>query len=242
MGGIVGSMTDGAFRSPLPVADPSALAAQERAYADLADAVRDLIDLTVRTTVSPAEAATATRAVRALTATLAAAAHPGPLGLVTCSDGRLRDPGNPAVGSRNPVAPPLVIEKDRDAGRAWTTFTLGAAYEGPPGHVHGGIIAMVLDQMLGTIPAVIGKPGLTAYLTTRYRRPTPLGPLRAEAWVESVDGRKVSARGHLLDPTGRMTAEAEGLFVMPEWVARSLNLPMGDAGDFDPPDPVDAPA
>ena len=231
-------MTDGAFRSPLPVADPVALAAAERAYAALADAVRDLIDLTVRTSITPAEAARATEAVTAVATTLATAAHPGPLGLVTCSDGRLRDPGNPAVGTRNPIAPPLVIEKDRDAGRAWTTFTLGAAYEGPPGHVHGGVIAMVLDQMLGTIPAVIGKPGFTAYLTTRYRRPTPLGRLHAEAWVESVDGRKVTARGHLLDSGGTMTAEAEGLFVMPEWVARTLNLPMGDAGDFDPIDPI----
>ena len=230
-----GTMTDGSFLSPSPVADPVSLAEHERAYADLADAVRELIDATVRTRIAVADAGTVAADVRAITQELLATAQPGPLGLVTCSDGRLRDHGNPAVGSRNPIAPPLVIGKDRAAQRTWCDFVLGAAYEGPPGHVHGGVVALVLDQVLGTLPAVIGKPGFTAYLTTTYRRLTPLGPLHAEAWIESVEGRKVRVRGRLADPAGTTTADAEGLFVIPAWVEDALRQPVGDAGDFDPP-------
>ncbi|MBK9724022.1 MAG: PaaI family thioesterase [Actinomycetales bacterium] len=225
-------MTDGSFLSPSPVADPLSLAEHERAYADLADAVRELIDATVRTRIAFADAGTVAADVRAITQELLATAQPGPLGLVTCSDGRLRDHGNPAVGSRNPIAPPLVIGKDRAAQRTWCDFVLGAAYEGPPGHVHGGVVALVLDQVLGTLPAVIGKPGFTAYLTTTYRRLTPLGPLHAEAW-RSVEGAQGPGRGPPRRTT--TTADAEGLFVIPAWVEDALRQPVGDAGDFDPP-------
>ena len=55
---------------------------------------------------------------------------------------------NPAVGLRNAMAPPLAIHQEPD-GRCWSEFSLGAAYEGPPGLVHGGICALVLDQHAG---------------------------------------------------------------------------------------------
>src|SRR6478752_6929708 len=55
---------------------------------------------------------------------------------------------NPAVGLRNAIAPPMIIHHEAD-GRAWSDFTLSGAYEGPPGWVHGGICALVLDHILG---------------------------------------------------------------------------------------------
>ena len=56
--------------------------------------------------------------------------------------------GNVVIGMRNPVAPPLAIERDADGG-VFADFHLGAAYEGPPGHVHGGVAALILDHVLG---------------------------------------------------------------------------------------------
>jgi hypothetical protein len=41
--------------------------------------------------------------------------------------------------------------------------------------VHGGVSAMILDQMLGEAAGAGGKPGMTGTLTLRYRQATPLG-------------------------------------------------------------------
>jgi len=101
--------------------------------------------------------------------------------------------------------------------------------------VHGGIIALVLDQVLGTVPALAGKPGLTAYLNLTYRRPTPLGTITAQAHIAETTGRKTLVRGDLRDAHGAVTVEAEGLFITPTFALDALAQPQSDAGDFDPP-------
>lgn len=228
-------MTDGLIPFTLEVEDPAALRAQEEAYRGLADAVRGLVDATVRTLVTNEQADDVAAQVRSLTTTLLADAQDGPLGLQVCSDGRLRDHGNPAVGMRNAIAPPLVIEPGADGRSATAHFELGAPYEGPPGHVHGGWIGVVLDQVLGTIAALGGRPGLTAYLNLTYIQPTPLGRLSCEGWVVEAVGRKTLVHGRILDEDGTTTAEAEGLFVIPTWALDALAAPQSDAGDFPAP-------
>ncbi|WP_168582740.1 PaaI family thioesterase [Gephyromycinifex aptenodytis] len=232
-------MTDGMFliQDPLDPQRAAELAIEEAANADLADAVRAMVDACVRTRLQPEDVGAVATRVRQLTAELLAVAQEGPLGLEVTSDGRLRDHGNPAVGARNPIAPPLRIIKDAAAGRCETNFDLGAAYEGPPGHIHGGVIALILDQMLGTVPALIGKPGMTASLSMAYKRPSPLGPGSAKAWVESVDGWKTQVRGCLMDAEGRTTVTADGLFIVPKWARDKLSSPQSDAGDFSVPNP-----
>lgn len=229
-------MTDGTFVSPFPVEDPHALAALEEVQGDLARSVRALVDATVRTRVETDEMRAVTAEVEAMTARLLAHAKKGPLGVETASDGRLRDHGNPMVGMRNPIAPPLTVTGD-DEGSMSATFNLGAAYEGPPGCLHGGMVASVLDQVIGSAPARIGMPGLTAYLNTTYRRPTLLGVEHTcTAWVHEVDGWKVFARGEIRDAMDRVTAEAEGLFIVPKWARDYVGTPTGDAGDFAAPE------
>lgn len=230
-------MTDGLMPFIVEVDDPVALREQEEAYRDLADAVRQLVDATVRTEVANAGARDVADRVRELTALLLEDAHDGPLGLQVCSDGRLRDHGNPAVGMRNPIAPPLVIETGADGRSASSRLHLGAGYEGPPGHVHGGMVALVLDQVLGNVAAMSGRPGMTAYLNVTYRRPTPLGPLTCDGWVVEAGEWKTLVRGHVLDEDGNPTAEAEGLFVVPAWARDAFALPQSDAADFPAPSP-----
>ena len=91
------------------------------------------------------------------------------------------------------------------------TFT--RPYEGPPGCVHGGIIAAAFDQTHSIANIMAGAAGPTAQLTLRYRKPTPLGvPLRFEGWQTRVAGRRIHAAGRLL-AGDLVTAEAEGVFV-----------------------------
>lgn len=123
---------------------------------------------------------------------------------------------SPLSGTSNPLAPPMhMVTSGRDEHghpRTEGTVVFGAAYEGPPGHVHGGFLAAMFDELLGRTQ---GSPGFTAYLTTTYRRPTPLfRELTLSAWVDSVDGRKRIVKGtcHLGDV---LLTEAQGLFVSP---------------------------
>ena len=88
----------------------------------------------------------------------------------------------------------------------------GPAYEGPPGHVHGGLISAMFDELLGFAQL---SPGFTAYLHVNYRKPTPLNAeLHLLAWVESVERRKRIVKGECyLD--GQLLTDAEGLFIAP---------------------------
>lgn len=118
---------------------------------------------------------------------------------------------SPVIGAANPLAPPadLRIEGDRVVG----TVRFGPAYEGPPGHVHGGYVAAVFDELLGMTQSLSGQSGMTGTLIVRYRRPTPLEvELSLEGEVVKVEGRKVFVAGRCLR-NGQLTAESEGIFV-----------------------------
>ncbi|WP_246081530.1 PaaI family thioesterase [Nocardioides litoris] len=194
---------------------------QAELYGPFTDAVRELVDATVRTTVDDDEVRAVQAEVEALTARLRASQLPGSYGVRIGAEGRGRPWGNAVVGLRNPVAPPLRPVPDPDEpGRVTCDFHLGAAYEGPPTLVHGGVLALVLDQVLGEAAGAGGRPGMTGTLTLTYRRPTPLGDLRTEAWIERTEGHKTWARGHVVGPDG-VTVEAEGVFILPRW-ARAL--------------------
>ena len=63
----------------------------------------------------------------------------------------------PASSVRNPIAPPMRIIPDGDGYRC--DLTLPLQYEGPPGRVHGGIVATLVDHPWGTRPRWRGPPG-----------------------------------------------------------------------------------
>ena len=189
-------------------------------YGPLASAVRDLIDATVRTRADETTIADAAAAVRAITDSLRPLNEEGWQPLRHADTGRPLLFTNPAAGQRNPIAPPMTIHHTPD-GRCWSDFTLGAAYEGPPGTAHGGIVALILDHLLGeAATSGLTEPKFTGTISVRYLRGTPLGPLRAEAWVDRVDGHKTYARGVIRDEQCA-TAEAEGVFIMPAWARDS---------------------
>lgn len=189
-------------------------------YRPLADAVRELIDATVRTEADEATAAAAANVVRGVSASLRPFTQKGWHAVRHADTGRPLASTNPAAGQRNPIAPPMEVRQQPD-GRCVTDIVLGPAYEGPPGTVHGGIVALVLDQLLGeaaTEGLTLAK--FTGTITLRYLRGTPLGPLHAEAWVDRIDGHKTYAHGFISDAQGT-TAQAEGVFIMPAWARES---------------------
>jgi acyl-coenzyme A thioesterase PaaI-like protein len=183
-------------------------------YEALAQSVRRLIDFTIRTEVDADSAAIAKGHVDRAVGQLGESLMPGSFGLREVADGQSVASGNVVIGIRNPVAPPLTVHREAD-GAAWTEVVLGAAYEGPPGHVHGGVCALLLDHVLGATAHQPGRPAYTGTLTLRYVRGTRLGRLRVQAYVDRVDGAKTFAKGHIADRNG-ITVTAEGVFIIPD--------------------------
>ncbi|MEP9363427.1 PaaI family thioesterase [Nocardioides sp. CN2-186] len=208
-------------RHPLDEMPPEESERLRGIYEPFTQVVRDLVDATIRTTVDDAEVLQVQAELENLVARLRKRELEGSFAV----SNRGRHWGNTVVGIRNAVAPPVHVEHD-STGRAWADFHLGAAYEGPPGLVHGGVSALILDQLLGEAAGAGGKPGMTATLTLTYRRATPLGDLRVEAWIERSEGIKTWARGHISNAEG-VTVEAEGLFILPRWARQAAQPPDG---------------
>ena len=190
--------------------DPARLRA---IYEPLAVSIRRLIDACIRSEVDQETIVAATNKVDSATAELSGSLTPGSFGVRQAGDGQTLAWGNVVIGVRNPVAPPLVIHHNVD-GSVWSEFSLGAAYEGPPGHVHGGVCALILDHVLGATAHKPGKPAVTGTLTIRYLRGTPLGELQASAHIDRVEGAKTFSVGEISDSAG-VTVRAEGVFIHP---------------------------
>ncbi|HMV69272.1 MAG TPA: PaaI family thioesterase, partial [Myxococcota bacterium] len=110
--------------------------------------------------------------------------------------------------------------------------------EGPIHHAHGGSLAAVLDEAMGSACWIQGHRVLAGTLTIRYRRPVPLGSVAlVRTEVVGVDGRKVTTRGAIADPGGGVYVEAEGTFVRmrPEQEQAFLDAAR-ERGDYAMPD------
>lgn len=120
----------------------------------------------------------------------------------------------PITSAINPLAPPLSIRQE-DGGSVADT-QLPPQYVGPPGRVHGGIIALMLDQVLGNAAHASGlPPAYTRELTITYNEATPLdAPIRVTGRVDRVEGRKRFLSGEIL-VDGRVSASASGVWISP---------------------------
>lgn len=194
---------------------------QAALYGPLADDLRALIPVAVQTQADADDVQRAREHLAAALEILGRQREDTPFGTRFNDSGTFRVWGNAAMGLRNAMAPLLDIHHDAD-GRVWSDFHLHAGYEGPAGHTHGGISALVLDQILGDAALHGGAPGMTGTLTLRYRNRTPLGDLHVEAELDRVEGRKAFVTGHISGPDG-ICVEAEGIFIASKESARVVS-------------------
>ena len=124
-------------------------------------------------------------------------------------------PFSPAIGIRNPMSPAVRLEQAED-GSLFGTASFSPVHNGPPWDVvHGGVVALLFDELLGLAGITTGQPGFTGRLIVNYRRPTPLtGTVEVRSWVEGTEGRKTTARAEIRHG-GELLSEAEGLFIRP---------------------------
>ena len=96
-------------------------------------------------------------------------------------------------------------------GRVW----FGPDAMGPPGHAHGGSMAALLDDAMGSCCWMNNYPVLAARLTTQFRNPLPLEKvLSLEVQILRIEGRKVYTTGRVFAADdGKIYCEGECLFI-----------------------------
>lgn len=127
------------------------------------------------------------------------------------------------TGRASVMAPPLELwlEGDTVRGRA----TLGLPWQGPPGRVHGGVLALMMDILLAKTQDLVDGIGMTGTLKLRYQAGTPLKtPIDMEAHIREISGRKLIAEGRF-SVNGETTVTAEGI-----WICATGQYQPGGAG------------
>ncbi|GAA3156690.1 PaaI family thioesterase [Blastococcus jejuensis] len=186
------------------------------AVSELGGAMRGLVDASVSTTVGAQELLAVAETVRAATARLAVSRRPASQLPALDDPIAFRRVYSPVTGVGSAIAPPLVIRRHGDEVVA--EVRLGLAYEGPPSYLHGGMSALLMDQLLGAAAIAAGLWGMTAHLELDYRGPVPLDtPLLLRARVTENAGRKSVIGGTiaLAEAPERVLVEARGVFVTP---------------------------
>lgn len=80
---------------------------------------------------------------------------------------------SPVSGSANPLSMGLKVARDGD--EAVGRITLQAGWQGAPDRAHGGVVAAVVDEVLGAMLPILGVVAFTGELTCRYVGPAPMG-------------------------------------------------------------------
>lgn len=123
---------------------------------------------------------------------------------------------DPVGGLSNPIAPQLRWLNESQDGVEGEVY-LGQHYQGPPGRVHGGVIAWILDAVLSRAMHAAFKLGVTGTLSVRYMAGTPIdSTVRCTARIREIDGRKMFIEGAIFDGDIQ-TVSAEGVFFQPRF-------------------------
>jgi|SRR5690625_845906 len=206
-----------------PIPDPGAetangaVTARRQAAAALGSEMRALVEDTVSTTAPAEELHRLAHQVRALREGLRAPSRES--SQIPDVDVFPRGPRvyNPASGAGHPFAPPMLVTPTRGGLRG--SCTLGLTHEGPPGFAHGGMSAMLLDDLMGWACTAAGVPSMTISLRTRYHRPVPLQtPLRVLARITSSKDRKITMEGSIATEAApdASLVSADAVFLEPD--------------------------
>ena len=182
----------------------------------LASATRALNEKLVSTDIDPELAAALTEKIEGLAAELSQAqqvtglvdmAERGQRGTIDDVMGELVSVG----GRSHPCSPELRWQEA--SNRITGTVKFSQAFEGPPGHVHGGWVAGVLDHLMGMTHVRTGHPGMTGGLSVRYLKPTPLNQRIGVSDQETeLDARRTEVKAEMRFGE-TTTAQAEAIFV-----------------------------
>jgi uncharacterized protein (TIGR00369 family) len=119
-----------------------------------------------------------------------------------------------ACGPDNPEGMHLKFTHDKKRNVIVGRFRMENRFTGPPGHLHGGIIATILDDAMGKVIRLRKVTAVTAQLTVDYLKPVPLHKaLRVESHEVSVEGRRHINEAEILNQKREVLARGRGVFI-----------------------------
>lgn len=109
----------------------------------------------------------------------------------------------------------LAFDKDEERQRIVGRFRLGAEYQGASGFIHGGIIALVLDEVMSKASRFSKVRAVTAELNVEYLKPVRVDEeLIVEGFTARRDGRQLYHEGEIRNAFGVLLARGRGRFVI----------------------------
>lgn len=116
-------------------------------------------------------------------------------------------------GGRNTAGLRLAFTVDEKKKVIECRWTPAKEHQGYAGIVHGGMIGLVLDELMGNLLWRTGFPAVTGEMTVRFLRPAKVGhPLDCKARIRSRKGRVFEMEATAADLQGRPVARATGKF------------------------------
>ncbi len=103
-----------------------------------------------------------------------------------------------------------------EEGKSLTTTIIPTYYTGWKNLVHGGYLAMLLDEAMAHACGSLGKEAFTAEITVRYVKPAKVGEfIRVEAQVDEYKPRLLNASATIFDADDNIIAKAKAKFMVP---------------------------
>ena len=113
-------------------------------------------------------------------------------------------------GVENPHSLKVKVEPD-GANQVKAEFVADNRYRGWSNYLHGGILSLIFDEMLGWLSRYLGHDAMTARLEVRYRNPVPLGSrLRFSGVLEREVRGILDINLNALLEDGTVAAEGKG--------------------------------
>src|SRR5262245_52867049 len=206
----------------------SNLVERRRTTEQLAVSIRAMADAAASTAVEPSVLDDVRAQIDEIAERLRAAVHDGAYsGLVEQPDYSVPEspmPLNPIIGACNPTRPDVRLRYADGTVVGTARFT--RRFTGPPGFTHGGISAMLADQIVALTGGAVGTRCITKALHVRFRRPLPLEePIELWGVCEMDDnGVPVSAR-HTMTAGGEVAVEGTAELVPFTRLAETAELP-----------------
>jgi uncharacterized protein (TIGR00369 family) len=109
----------------------------------------------------------------------------------------------------------LAFEQDNLNRRIVGKFTLGPRYQGGGGMLHGGIIAVLLDEAMGKSCRFRNARAVTAEMNIDFIKPIPVDQeITVEAFETAHRGRNLFQWGEIRDADGVLLARGRARFVI----------------------------
>jgi uncharacterized protein (TIGR00369 family) len=101
-----------------------------------------------------------------------------------------------------------------EKGTAETTFAIPERFSGWREMTHGGLLSMVLDELMAHACISAGVRAVTAELTVRFVKPVAIGDtVRVVGRVSEERGKLVATEGRIEGADGAVIAQATARFL-----------------------------